>query len=333
MSGRRPSTRQPYTVTPNILTAMDTTKTELNLFDLIVLFFRWIGRLCAGLWKLCGRALQLTYRQWWIVCLLVALGIGAALYLSRPSRRYYKAEATAIINGPTSMTIGQALKPVMQTTSAKLSEAHTLSSVLGLSDSVAAHVRQIDWFPIVDCLNDGTPDYIDYKRKAKMNDTTNVISDKYVQLRVMTYRPAEIPIIEKALLDYLNNLPSLQESYELYQHAAGGIYESVTHQVAYLDSLGRRLYVEEPIERKLDIEKGHIMVGDGGTHRSEEHTSELQSHHATHARHTQSGEHDGSRRVAHPLQRRRSRREQSVEMSRDRYLARLPVWTAVRHTV
>ena len=60
---------------------------EMNLFDLCHAIARGIGKGIKWLvWRL-GDMLRLSFRQWWIVLIVVALCLAAALYYSREGKR------------------------------------------------------------------------------------------------------------------------------------------------------------------------------------------------------------------------------------------------------
>ena len=79
----------------------------------------------------------------------------------------------------------------------------------------------------------------------------------------MTYRPELLPVVEDALLRYVNSRPAVVDNYLHYCRSAEELYQSVSHQIVYLDSLSRRLYVEEPVERTINLEYNKVVVGDG----------------------------------------------------------------------
>ena len=183
---------------------------EMNFWDLCVACSHAIGRGCQGCGRILARMVRLTYRYWWIVITIIALGIGAAIYYSRPDNLTYKVRAVAMLNGASIQQFEQAFAPLQsakQLPNAPLSQAIYDHTVWGF-----------ETFRVVDCLGDGTADFIDLKRKTQPTDTVNVqMHDRIcVQYRIKAKNMDQIPMIEEGVLDFLNHNPALQDAYRVY---------------------------------------------------------------------------------------------------------------------
>ena len=84
----------------------------MNFFDLCMACGRAIGRAFNACWQLFLHMIKLTYRYWWIVLTLVALGIASALYYTRHDNVTYKVSAVALINGGSIQQFEQAFLPL-----------------------------------------------------------------------------------------------------------------------------------------------------------------------------------------------------------------------------
>ena len=73
---------------------------DTNLFDLLIIFFRWIGRCFNRLFAGIGWCLQLSFQHLVLTIIICALGIAIGIFFSQPERRYYNVEGLAVLNGP-----------------------------------------------------------------------------------------------------------------------------------------------------------------------------------------------------------------------------------------
>ena len=168
---------------------------EMNFFDLCVAFGRLIGRGC----KVCGQVLarmtRLTYRYWWIVFAVIALGLAAALYYTRKGNTIYKVNAVAMVNAGSLQQFDQAFTPLFS--------GETLPKGSAIDGFWHRHkVSRFETFRVIDCLDNGTADFIDFKHKIKATDTVNVIMQDRIciQFRIKQRDLDSLPEIEQAIL-------------------------------------------------------------------------------------------------------------------------------------
>ena len=184
---------------------------EMNFFDLCVACWQAFVRGCKAFGRLLGRMVRLTYRYWWVVITVMVLAAAAALYYTRPDNRIYKVNAIALLNGPTVQQFEQ-------------SYALLRSSVMLPADAPvlpyihSRHAVAFDTYRVIDCLDDGMPDFVDFKHKVPATDTINVqMQDRLcLQFRMKHCHLAELAKVEEALLATLNAEPAMQASYRTY---------------------------------------------------------------------------------------------------------------------
>ena len=184
---------------------------EMNFFDLCAACGRAIGRGCKACWQLFLNMLLLTYRYWWIVLTIVALAIAAALYYTRRDNITYKVNAVALLNGPTIQQFEQ--------TYSMLGSGQMLPAETPMGAFVHQHIAtSFTSYRVIDCLDDGVADFIDFKRKSSPTDTVKVqMQDRLcLQFRIKYKNMALVPEIEHALLEMLNANPAMQQSYASY---------------------------------------------------------------------------------------------------------------------
>ena len=231
---------------------------NMNLFDLIAAFFRWIGKCCSWFWNLCLDSLRLALRYWYIVWPVVILFGAAAIFYSRPLNRIYKAETIAYLNGPLAEDVKQAFKPVEN--NYYFFPNQNIAELLGLSADEAESLRRFETFDIIDYLNDSTADRVDYKHKHKLTDTLNVIMPNVICIRFRTKRPDNVPVVGEHLIAYLNSNPSLQASFEKKKALLERKSEFCHSQLEKLDSLTTAFYFEQGGSAHAQMKWGNGMV-------------------------------------------------------------------------
>ncbi len=250
-------------------TSKDTNKEnrhELNLWELIIYFCRGIKKACIGLGNICGKMLQLTYQHCIVVIITLLLGFGAGLYFSRPEARYYEAGAMAWLNGPSPQMIKQISKQVELAFPKAMSEGLSLANLLGIPDDVAHNIRKIESFYVIDFLSDSTADVIDFKGKHSPEDTINVISPNHLYFRIQTKKVEQLPIYEKAFLNYLNTNPNVVTIYEKYNANQERLKQVQETELQRLDSLEHMTYLQQP-PQSLQIRAGYrdFLIGEQRT--------------------------------------------------------------------
>ena len=213
----------------------------MNFFDLCVACAHAIGRGFKACWQLFLHMLQLTYRYWWVVLTLVVLGIAAALYYTRKENLTYKVNAVALLNGPSVQQFEQAYAP--------LRSGQLLPQDAAIEPFVySREAMRFDTYRVIDCLDDGVEDYVDFKRKSSPTDTVKVqMQDRLcLQFRIKYRNLSKVADVEKALMEYLNANEAMQQSYAAY-------YANLSDEVAFnhrqalkLDSLTSHYYYYTP---------------------------------------------------------------------------------------
>ena len=229
----------------------------MNFIDLCAACGRAIGRGCTALWRMLQRMVRLTYRYWWIVLTMVALAIAAALYYSRPGNVTYKMNAVALLNGPSITQFEQAYAPLRS--GKMLPEGTAIDSLA--KQKIA---KRFDTYRVIDCLNDGVADYIDFKRRSSAVDTVNVqMQDRLcLQFRIKTRDMAKVPEIEQAVLDWLNSNAALQQSYQHYLPNLRNQAAFNHNQWSKLDSLTSAYYFQTTLGERVGVGNGFMFVGD-----------------------------------------------------------------------
>lgn len=214
---------------------------EMNFFDLCVACGHAIGNACKWFVQVLAEMCRLTYRSWWLVGLVVIMAIAASLYYTRQDNLKFRFNAVLRLNGPSIQQFEQAYIP--------LKSGLTLPEDAAITPFVKKReVTEIMTFRVVDCLDDGVADYIDFSGKSSPIDTVKVqMQDRIcLQFRVKQRNFEYLPEIENAILAYLNANDALQSAYRTYLPNLRSEAEFNHRQALKLDSLTSNYYFYHP---------------------------------------------------------------------------------------
>jgi hypothetical protein len=224
---------------------------EMNLFDVCRAIVNAIGKSIVWLITCIGDLLRLSYRQWWIVLIFIALCVAAALYYSRPSNRIYKATAIASLNGVSNEMVRNTFKALGEENLAF--EHQNKATLLNLPTEMVYDLSYFDAFDIIDLLADSTVDMVDYHHQVPRTDTLCVHMPNMVALQFRTKHPNRLPEIESAILQYLNNQPYFQARFTTYRENLQR--EALFHrnQIEKLDSLTSIFYFSQNANPQMQL--------------------------------------------------------------------------------
>lgn len=232
---------------------------ETNFYDLCAACGRAIGSGCKALWRVLTQMLRLSYRYWWLVITIVVLFIAAALYYSRTDNLTLRVNAIAVLNGPSIQQFEQAYMP--------LRSGQLLPTDAAITELV--HKRKIwnfETYRVIDCLDDGVADYVDFKHKSSPTDTVKVQMQDHLclQFRIKYRNRDSIPMIESDLLALLNSRAELQKSYETFMVNLRDEVAFNHAQAHKLDSLTTHYYFYSPsgMEPNAYVGTGVNFYGD-----------------------------------------------------------------------
>lgn len=220
---------------------------EMNLYDVCRESVRAIGR---GI-KACGKGLasmlRLTYRQWWVVLIVVVLALVAANYWARRSNRIHKVEAIVWLNGPSVEQTEQAFKNLANAMPSSLTKKQTLTTQLGLTKQQLRGVHDLRSYHVIDCKHDSVADFVDYRHKVARTDTLNVHMPNRLCLTFRTNNLAAVDTVGEAIINYLNTLPQMQAAYEKKRALVEREVQFAQTHIEKLDSLTTAFYFEQGI--------------------------------------------------------------------------------------
>lgn len=233
---------------------------EMNLFDLCQAIARGIGKSVKWLVWCLGEMLKLSFRQWWVVLIVVALCVAAALYYSREGNRSYKVDVVANLNGITNSMVSAEFERLNK--AFYLTEQQNLATMLNVDGELANGTCGFETFDVIDLLADTTIDMVDYDRSAPMMDTLYVHVPDMVAMRFRTKHPNRVPELENAILNYLNTRPYFQSLYETYYKGLEREARFHRDQIEKLDSLTSVFYFSQNNREQMQMkvwESGMVL--------------------------------------------------------------------------
>lgn len=236
---------------------------EINFVDICASLGRALGRAGKALGNLLGKMVRLSCRYWWIVCTIVVLTLAATIYGTSQSNLIYRMYAVALLNGPSIQQFEQTFASLQS--NQRLPENAAISSFL--QDKV---VSGFTTYRVVDCLGDGTADYIDFKKKSSPTDTVRIqMKDRIcLQFRIKVRDMEKMPEIEAALLEFFNSNEAMQRSYKAYMKDFTKEVEFDREQAQRLDSLTAHYYFQSQSfnDPNATIQSGVTFIGERKIH-------------------------------------------------------------------
>jgi len=232
---------------------------EINLLQLISMFFNWLNKIGRKLLNTIGFIIRLCYRSMYTFIIIIVLSLIVGQYLARPSARTYKAEAMTMLYGGEAQTVKEISKQLENSLSTN--KLISLSTKLSLPDSVAKNIVEIKSFYVIDYLNDETADKIDFGNNHSLTDTLNVrMSDRlYLQLKIRKIN--QLQQIQTAILNYFNNNRLLQNEFIVKKDEYAQQIRICNLELQRVDSLAQVSYFKDN-EKQLRFEKDKLLVGD-----------------------------------------------------------------------
>ena len=235
---------------------------EMNFFDFCKACADWFVRVCRACWELFAKMIRLSYRQWWIVLIVIMAALVVANYMARRTNRRYKVEAVVVLNGPTVELTNQVFRNFTMAAAPQISARQNLPALLQLSPDEVKGLSHFKTFPVIDCLRDSVADYVDYKLKSSPLDTVNMRMANRLCLQFQTKHPQEGERIGEAMIAYLNAQPQMQTAFEHKRAILERKVEFAKNQIEKLDSLTTAFYFKQGTGEQVQAglwERGFVV--------------------------------------------------------------------------
>ncbi len=238
---------------------MDKDSKELNLVEIISITFKGIFNLFIRIFKGLGSIAHMIINNWVVFLLTIILCVAIGAFLSRPSAHKFKAGTTAYIASSEANFIKDICRQLTFHDSDNVSLS--LSKKLDIPKNVAQNIVSINTYNFIDYLKDGTPDEIDFKDKRSVKDTTSVILRDRLYIQVITKDIEQIPIIQNAILKFINSNPRLVEEFEVFKLNVLDKIAQSEKEMQRLDSLSQVSYFKD-INKELSFADNKLTIGE-----------------------------------------------------------------------
>jgi len=237
---------------------------EINLLELMQMFFRGLKKCGLNLINLLGNTLRLLYRNKVLTCVILALSIAFGFSMGRSDNRVFRAEAMAILNGSLAQTVKEVSRQLEN--ASHLSDFTSLSSRLSLPYEIANNIISIESFYVIDFLNDSTPDMVDFRHRHSWTDTLNVRMPNRLFFRVRTRDVSQLPVFEQAFLNYFNTNTQLLGEFNVRKNNLAQEIQILNSELIRLDSLADFSYFRDISGgQQIDFRWNTLFVGEQRT--------------------------------------------------------------------
>jgi len=232
---------------------------EINLLQLISLFFDWLKKLGMHAISVVSYLLRLSYKHILLTIVVVLLFLSFGIYLSRPSVRVYAADATAMIYGTDVQTVMEVTKQldayVLQNGKSSLSDK------LELHDSILKNIIGIKAYYILCYRKDGIEVKVDYDNVNPQKDTMIVKMIDRMCLQVLTKNTHQLQQVQTAVLKYLNSNPVMRLQFETQRIALTQQIDICKRENIRIDSLAKVSYFKDS-EKQLQMANNSLLIGE-----------------------------------------------------------------------
>lgn len=236
----------------------NTTK-EINLLELIGLFFDWLKKLGIYVITFLSYLLRLSYKHIVLTVVIVLLFFSFGIYLSRPSARVYSAETTAMIYGTDIQTVMEVTKQLDSYT--LQNGKSSLSDKLELSDSILKNIVGIKAYYILCYRKDGLALKVDYEHVNPQKDTMIIKMGDRLCIQVLTKNRNQLQKVQTALLKYLNSNPVMRLQFETQRTALAQQIDICKRENIRIDSLAKVSYYKDS-EKQIQLANNSLMIGE-----------------------------------------------------------------------
>lgn len=232
---------------------------EINLLQLLEILINWIKSISIMLIGFIGKLIQMIYKHLILTIIILIICIAGGLYFSRPEVQIYKADALGIIYGNEAQTVREISKQ-LENSSPVITQI-SFQKKLMLPDSVAKNIVAFHSYNVIEYVKDHVAVRIDYNNNFSQKDTMyNKMHDR-VYFRLLTKNVNQIPIIEKAILNYFNNNEMLQTRFLNARNYISNRILWSKKELNRIDSLAKVNYFKDN-DQQLHFDKNKLIVGE-----------------------------------------------------------------------
>ena len=135
-----------------------------------------------------------------------------------------------------------------------------LSKLLQLNDTISNQIKDIQAYWFIDKNKDGIADYIDYKNKLNVRDTTQRRLNNRVDVRVMIFNNQIFDSVRIGIANYFTQIPYINKLNQVRKQHTEELISKINNQIVKLDSLEDYDYFQKQKDMKPTGENGQIVL-------------------------------------------------------------------------
>lgn len=237
----------------------DIKEKEINLLELISIFFNWLFKIANFAWNFAGSLLQLLFRHLILTSIITIFCLSVGFYYTRPQSRVYKAEALALIYGSDAQTIREISRQIEY--SGPKDTYASLSSKLSLPDSVTKNIVGFHTYTVIAYAKDGVAVKVDYNDVYPLKDTMYIKMRDRVAMQLLVKNINQIPQIQKAILNYFNNNEILKTHMDNFKNQMNQQIRISEVELKRVDSLAKVTYFKDN-SQQIRLDKNKLLFGE-----------------------------------------------------------------------
>ncbi|MDD3406200.1 MAG: hypothetical protein EOM76_00905 [Sphingobacteriia bacterium] len=260
---------------------------ELNLLDLIVMFFQWIKKICIWLFKFVLRAIRFGVQYFWVVLACACIALAMGIFFTQPSRIKVEGKSTLIFAPENRTNVYTNLK-VLQSC---CGDVKKMKQLLDVEDSVAKSIKKITvynycyskdkykdykYFPnrfyknsnyddnqyTYENSNDRIVGIADLENEmSDMGDTTDLIMSDRLLISIKAVNLSDFNSFFAKITQYLLSKPEICGMHDMYVQQATERNDFCTTEIKRLDSLANYSYFNAPADVSLKLGQT-VMLGE-----------------------------------------------------------------------
>ncbi len=176
---------------------------EMNIFTMTSRIGRAILGVIKGILSVFGYVLRTIYQYKYLFLIIAVLAIASSLYEAREDNRTYEGFLQLKLNDGDALLYKTLVHDLNEY--AKGEDPEGLAQQLDVPLDVAVRIVKFDAHPVIDKYRDTTTDYIDYKNKADLGDTTEFALNDQLVISARIKGIEEFETVQKALIAYFSN--------------------------------------------------------------------------------------------------------------------------------
>lgn len=212
-----------------------TSPQEIDLLELFQRIGKSISNLFGKIFKVLIFLIGFGIRKIHFLILFAIIGglIGWGIYST--TKRYYSSDLVAQPNGISSVDMVSYINDLHHLTEKR--NVASLALALNMKDSLAQKIKNIEAYHYIDVNKDGIGDFVDYKNTFNPKDTTQVLLEDRILIRVEVYDNNVFRDVKQGIFSYIKNNNYLLKLNQIRRKELRELIVNTEKEIEKLDSL------------------------------------------------------------------------------------------------